>query len=229
MSVRGLCPIAASVRRRSGFVRRGHGSSPVMGAATSDTPSASQCWCNNTAMAADIRRAAGGSEREVSISGTLTPITMPANVAPARYSRFLAKMLPASKFGASKMSASPATTGGVQGGGNALSDQLDRRQCGCFRSIHTQDARQVDGVLQDFRLGGEIRGNIDGSIHSGQYMCLMRIHHRHRQGGMIACPLENRGKARRQWCHLIHGASFDLGNADSKGFIRYVHCISSQK
>src|SRR6185312_5789851 len=59
--------------------------------------------------AVDARRERTLSAREVSTIGTRAPMTMPALAAPARYCNCFATMLPASRSGASRMSAQPAT------------------------------------------------------------------------------------------------------------------------
>ncbi len=67
-------------------------------------------WCaTSLSTAAEASRARTVSAREVSTIGTRVPSTMPAESAPARYCCCLARMLPASRSGTSRMSARPAT------------------------------------------------------------------------------------------------------------------------
>ena len=61
------------------------------------------------ATAQDATRDSGKSARLVRMIGTLAPTTIPARCAPPKYSSCLASMLPDSRSGTSRMSASPAT------------------------------------------------------------------------------------------------------------------------
>ena len=54
--------------------------------------------------------------------------------------------------------------GRIEGRGDAGCHRLDRRKDRDARFGHTEHVKQIDGILANLALGGEIGGNIDGRI-----------------------------------------------------------------
>src|SRR5262249_46579336 len=91
--------------RRTGIddQQRVHGDHAGMAAARS------LAWAYSTASAHDASRERTESARDVRITGTRAPSTMPAESALASRLRFLASILPASRPGTTRICACPAT------------------------------------------------------------------------------------------------------------------------
>src|SRR6266511_884943 len=124
---------------------------------------------NSTATAQDARRAWTLSARLVRMIGTRAPMTIPAASAFAMNTNCFTSMLPASRFGTTRMSALAATghlaeCGRLDGRGNFRGHRLHCREDRHPRLSNADGVRELDRVLADVGLLLQRRQDIDGGV-----------------------------------------------------------------